>query len=44
MVDISSISSGNKKLSVKIIANDGTTQTIDRIVNVKNLPYNKFIR
>ena len=38
MVDISSISSGNKKLSVKIIANDGTTQTIDRIVNVKNLP------
>ena len=37
-VNISSISEGNKKLTVKITANDGTTQTIDRTVNVKKLP------
>ena len=38
MIDISSLGSGNKKLTVKITANDGSTQTIDRTVNVKNLP------
>ena len=38
MIDISSLGSGNKKLTVKITANDGTTQSIDRTVNVKNLP------
>ena len=38
IVDISTISTGNKKLTVKITANDGTTQSIDRIINVKNLP------
>ena len=29
-VNISSISAGSKKLTVKITANDGTTQTIDQ--------------
>ncbi|MDO4925306.1 MAG: N-acetylmuramoyl-L-alanine amidase [Turicibacter sp.] len=38
LIDISSLGSGNKKLTIKITANDGTTQTIDRTVNVKNLP------
>ena len=36
-VDISSIGTGTKKLSVKITANDGTTQTIDRTINVQRL-------
>ena len=38
IVDISSVSTGNKKLTVKITANDGTIQSIDRTINVKNLP------
>ena len=32
-----SIGTGTKKLSVKITANDGTTQTIDRTINVQRL-------
>ena len=36
-IDISSINTGNKKLSVKITSNDGTVQTLDRTINVKRL-------
>ena len=43
MVDISSISEGNKKLTVKITANDGTAQTIDRTVNIKKLPSRSWL-
>ena len=34
-IDISSIGSGSKKLVVKITANDGTTQSIERIINYR---------
>ena len=37
-VNISNIASGNRKVSVKITANDGTTQTIERTIKVKKLP------
>ena len=36
-VNISSISNGNKKLTVKITANDGTVQIIDRTIRIENL-------
>ena len=34
-IDISSIGSGSKKLVVKITANDGTTQSIERTINYR---------
>ena len=37
IVDISSVAAGDKKLTVKITANDGTTQTIDRTIKVEKL-------
>ena len=37
-VNISNIASGNRKVSVKITANDGTTQTIERTIKVEKLP------
>uniref|UniRef100_UPI002614A108 N-acetylmuramoyl-L-alanine amidase n=1 Tax=uncultured Clostridium sp. TaxID=59620 RepID=UPI002614A108 len=37
-INVSSISAGNKKLTVKITANDGTTQTIERTINIEKLP------
>ena len=37
-INISSISAGDKKVSVKITANDGTTQTIERTIKVEKLP------
>ena len=36
-INISNISAGNKKLTVKITANDGTTQTIERTIKVEKL-------
>ena len=42
-VDISSINTGNKKLSVKIIANDGTIQTIDRTIKIEKLISRSFL-
>ncbi|WP_294381915.1 Ig-like domain-containing protein, partial [uncultured Clostridium sp.] len=36
-VNISSISNGNKKLTVKITSNDGAVQTIDRTIRIENL-------
>ena len=36
-INISNISAGNKKLIVKITANDGTTQTIERTIKVEKL-------
>ena len=36
-VNISNIASGNRKVSVKITANDGTTQTIERTIKVEKL-------
>ena len=36
-VDISSISAGSKKLTVKITANDGTTQSIETTINIEKL-------
>ena len=36
-VNISSISNGNKKLTVKIASNDGAVQTIDRTIRIENL-------
>ncbi|WP_300887409.1 N-acetylmuramoyl-L-alanine amidase [uncultured Clostridium sp.] len=37
-INVSSISAGNKKLTVKITANDGTTQTIERTIKIEKLP------
>ena len=37
-INISSISAGNKKLTIRITANDGTTQTIERTIKVEKLP------
>ena len=37
-INISNIASGNRKVSVKITANDGTTQTIERTIKVEKLP------
>ena len=37
-INISSISAGNKKLTVKITAKDGTAQTIERTIKVEKLP------
>ena len=34
-IDVSSISSGSKKLVVKITANDGTTQNIEKTINIE---------
>ena len=36
-INISNISAGNKKLTLKITANDGTTQTIERTIKVEKL-------
>ncbi|WP_305085624.1 glucosaminidase domain-containing protein, partial [uncultured Clostridium sp.] len=36
-INISSISAGNKNLTIKITANDGTTQTIERAIKVEKL-------
>ena len=36
-INISNIASGNKKVSVKITANDGTIQTIERTIKVEKL-------
>ncbi|WP_300891636.1 N-acetylmuramoyl-L-alanine amidase, partial [uncultured Clostridium sp.] len=37
-INVSSISAGNKKLTVKITANDETTQTIERAIKIEKLP------
>ena len=42
-INISSISAGNKKLTIRITANDGTTQTIDRTIKVKKLESRSYL-
>ena len=36
-INISNIAAGNKKVSVKITANDGTIQTIERTIKIEKL-------
>ena len=42
-IDISSISSGSKKLVVKITANDGTTQSIERTIKIEKAESKSYL-
>ena len=42
-IDISSIGSGSKKLVVKITANDGTTQSIERIIKIEKAESKSYL-